>query len=1479
MRVQPPNRTRGPVPFVAVSLLAILLTGQVGAVPLASGQTVAPTSKPQYQGYGLSAFGVNDSVSLFLLEKSTGGDLSVAGLESYIRTNLLSYDVRQVLLDIGWQNYTKGHLQNETWVNNWLTACDSLGVGNVLFVSQLTAEGIGSPWVTSLIASDPAAQTFYSDGAPAPYVSLSSPDVVTQLEHDLATLYSYYGRHTSWIGIGTGSTPQDPYYSQNSSMPTMGYSNATLAAFSRSPYFQSDINASGYDTNGVLDLLWSEFRSISPSIQLSSGDWQLSVPVSVFGTVTTGDTLAMRFYLPGKQSDISIEWYGRKVGSSPGPLLAQVVNDSSGKPSLGSAVSSANETSGSVTQTDGWQGPLEFRGNFTRGYYWLYLTSPTSGGADSYHVYVRNYPVDSLFAQNDGKDTGHRLSNIGDSILWIKGSDGADLALYPYVQPLVVPQEQQTFVAQSTFSFNTVYLFLSDRHYDPTNGTVSIVDTTLNSVVDSGVLSQSLTHGLQNWTPVALNQTMVALRGHSYMLVMSEPNGGYSWVNVLRGLSVSPAAGGFQGQTQFWLFRLAMVNWGAGHFDFTSDGPNGRDQVSPGHPDAISFTVPASQGGQTGLTGLSVFMMNPGSSKFYPANVSMTVSIHANNQTTGFPVGTSLQSTTLPGSSIPEQGWLNMTGSNLQLASGGTYWVVFSTNSKGAGFPMARLVSPYDFQTLVSLNNGTTWTNPGEGPTDLAFTASFSGGRQLGNFIQGVPAVRVDKTNFFAQPFSETNNSQVSGVFIGPVKAKTLNPNQYVVVSINPTNGTGQPSGQALAEGRLYAGNITLNYGLQYIQFSSVARLEAGHEYWIVVRGLGGNFEVDPVMYSYKQPAVAQSMVSRNGGYSWTAYANLTTTLSFRIAVPSQPLPTYSTPQLASDLAEFHDLNPSIAPTAGWSSYVKSMELERAANLTDWFRGLSGKQFNFYGTSLPSILTNLHPPHFTSVPSNGDVSTCQALSAYLLSALPSGGSQFQVVDNLKLLKSCFTPSASNLVGQLNYVRFQGPQYGLGTAASVLVLGTTPDDNLTSFLWPAYNVTYVDLQSNPLTAMASMGGGYKVIIVDASPTVNAVLSASLESFAAHGGTLLDLGRSSQWLDSLVSSCPSTVQGSLGAFQGQLDYWTRNTGYFQKLNAALANGSFVATGPGVAVQQNRCGLGEVIALDEGSGTAQVSGSATMVSNIVANTYSPNSASPFWYGPATGTSPSSLSYNIGASVRGEMLLWVSNTGTATEPLSISLNGTYYGLPSAWKVVDLSALAISTGHGSPVSIDAQVPPSSWVPLYIVPDNASVRGDYSSLAILSDYRYPNQMLVSTQGPAGQSGLLVLTSNRTVSGVSPSGQPSLGNVTSPSALLAGQPGWYFDNSTRTLMVGWVANTTSTLRIMYATVPTIPPKVFPQTVFLLLFSTLLAVELIVFAYLRTQGKAKHQGPGPPRSGARATPSRDATFGLGRRAPGWTGRWVA
>ena len=353
-------------------------SSQVGSsTTLADSFTNSPTNTKynSYPDYALSSLNTNSTVSLSLLNSLTGGSSSIASYENVIQQIFLPINIRQVMLDISWENYSIGTIPYEQWVNNWLTACDILGVNNVFYVSQLTDAGIGSPWVNSLIKADPSTQTFNTQGLPVNFVSFDNPDVVTVIEKDLVILNSYYGDHQSWVGIGTGYPGNNPYYASNSAMPVMGYSNFTIQNFANSAYFQRDVNGSGYLPNGQQDNLWTEFRSVPQSTVLSSGNWMTSTAYTVYGVGNTQHIMLARFYVPNNETSLQIAWYGNKVGN-PSPIDLSVFEDANGSPIMNHALANASQTSNFVSITAGWQGELSVSGNFSSGYYWALLSSP-----------------------------------------------------------------------------------------------------------------------------------------------------------------------------------------------------------------------------------------------------------------------------------------------------------------------------------------------------------------------------------------------------------------------------------------------------------------------------------------------------------------------------------------------------------------------------------------------------------------------------------------------------------------------------------------------------------------------------------------------------------------------------------------------------------------------------------------------------------------------------------------------------------------------------------------------------------------------------------------------------------------------------------------------------------------------------------------------------------------------------------------------
>ncbi len=384
----------------------------------------------QYADHGFAALSAGDRITLGSLDASTGGNLGVGAFEKVIQDEFLSLNVREVLLDIGWENFTAGNPPYQAWVNNWFTASDTMGLSNILYVGQLTSEGFGSPWVNSLLATDPTVATFYSNGTRAPFVSLDNPEVARYVETDLSILYSYYGTHSSWVGLGTGSSQTDPYYAAGQSMPSIGYSNITISNFVNSQYYNADVNASGYLPNGSLDALWSEYRAVQPGIVLSTGVWMTSTGYQVFGSGGAASFVEMRFEIPSNSTTLLISWFGNEVGN-PGSLSVTVYGDKNGGIDSTRKVAISNASASSFSVTAGWQSGLVAKGNFSAGWYWAVFTSPSSDGNDYYDFFLKDYLTNNASAYASEPAIGPGLQTAS-TILWLKNQAGQSLAIYPY---------------------------------------------------------------------------------------------------------------------------------------------------------------------------------------------------------------------------------------------------------------------------------------------------------------------------------------------------------------------------------------------------------------------------------------------------------------------------------------------------------------------------------------------------------------------------------------------------------------------------------------------------------------------------------------------------------------------------------------------------------------------------------------------------------------------------------------------------------------------------------------------------------------------------------------------------------------------------------------------------------------------------------------------------------------------------------------
>jgi hypothetical protein len=1000
------------------SVILVFLLLLVSPLPTLSaalsspGALVSAATTASYPDYALSLQDTGDRITLSLLNSLTNYQLTVGNFDQVIHQDLLQYNVRQVLLDVGWQNYTAGQVPEESWVSAWLTACDSLGIQNVLYLGPLTEDGVGSTWVKSVISMDPSTRTAFANGTLAEYVSPDNPDVAKFIEADLQTMYGYYASHPSWVGIGTGYPQNSPYYSEGTTVPILGYSNSSVQLFANSAYFSGNTTSIGPGDNGTANLLALSFLTAEPSISVDSGVWMTSSGEQIYGSNSTNHEIEMRFFVPANESELMIGWYGTRSGN-PGPLNGTIYPDDNGTISLKAPLGTSLQDPSQVSNITGWQTPLVFHGNFTEGYHWIVFSSPTTNGSDAYTIYMRDYDIggaDSIYLLPVGQG-----SLIGSTILWIKDTSGQNLTIYPYEEE-TIPSTLQTFTASKSFSFNTVFLFLSDRDYDPVNGTITVTDVTENdTVVATGILSQQLIHGIQNWTPISLGQNVTTTPGHEYSMSITDTDGGYSWAVVMRGVTADPAIAGFQGQSSYWLFQLGYMKWGPSETNYGVITSNGKDAVTLNELDALRF-VPSSD--ET-LNSIQVLMKNlENSAPLYTAG-NITVGIWSSDVNGTQPLSP-IKSITVPGTAVPTNSWLNVSGFAQAVTGGHYYWLVLSSKSNST-FSLARLTSSYDSLVLASTDGGRSWGVPAEGPTDLSY-GLFLSGQTIGNFVQNIPEVEMNQTSQLAQPFTATASVQAKGVYLGVLsKQSTFGPNSGLVVSIHPGNGTDGPSQLVLASGSISGDNITF-YSNGYVAFSSVARLQAGQTYWIVVQARSGIYYVNPVVYEVAPPGITKNqsaLLSTDNGFSWQKVSNDTTILTYKIASPEVPSPTYSTSQLSGVLSKYYDLPLVQLPLLGWNAYVRSSETSTLSSIDAWLDGATGRQWTLSTSAYPIVTQQLKINNIDLLPLSDNITSCSLLQREFLDYMPLYGTQFMEGGSLPLLSTCSSTSLQSLEQELN----------------------------------------------------------------------------------------------------------------------------------------------------------------------------------------------------------------------------------------------------------------------------------------------------------------------------------------------------------------------------------------------------------------------------------------------------------------------------
>jgi hypothetical protein len=711
----------------------------------------------------------------------------------------------------------------------------------------------------------------------------------------------------------------------------------------------------------------------------------------------------------------------------------------------------------------------------------------------------------------------------------------------------------------------------------------------------------------------------------------------------------------------------------------------------------------------------------------------------------------------------------------------------------------------------------------------------------MGNFVSGNVGAQIGKLGYFAQPFYANKTAQVDGVFIGP-----LPPGPELSVSIDPDAGVNKPSLAPIASGILDAGNITLDYGPEFVQFSSVANLQAGQKYWIVIHSLGGSYSLSPLVYLPNAPTVpanTPALISQDDGLKWNRVSNSTSMLTYELVSTTSQLPQLNTSALYRYLSSHH--SPSVAEGVihGWTGYMAASELSLFGQITQWFDNQTGRSFSFYAHGQPNVLDQLPAQNQVIFPTSASSDSCPGLARELISKMPVTDVQYYDVGDSGLLTKCSGTNLGPLLQQLESMVRAAGDYGTSSQVSVLVVGDNASSNLTGYLLVSYNVTYSQLEIDPsFEAQGNLSGYNAIVWISDQNPFSSTLEQKLIRYVGTGGTFI-LTRYGGHLSDLISLSQSLpIANSSLSLPGEsyLRLIIANTIY-TNMSVSASSANLYGISSDVFVSIHAYGTGKFyIVWFPTQQTNQLSEQVVLLSNIIATSVA--MPDPFWYGLNSTLPTPSIEYSVRGGKNGPLLVWLANIGTLNVTFSLHLNGTYYGVQPSWKMLNLDNVSVSAGTGTDLVVEGTLDAGGWLPVYIVPAPSATLIDYSNIEVSRQLDYPHQSLYSLVGLNGQKVFLLVESNTTVSQFLINDRLVIPQLQSTDELSRATIGWVYLNESNTLMVRYTANGSGVLRLLTYT-PVATASHLPAVVLIDISAIIVVADSAAFTVISLKRRRK------------------------------------
>ena len=210
---------------------------------------------------------------------------------------------------------------------------------------------------------------------------------------------------------------------------------------------------------------------------------------------------------------------------------------------------------------------------------------------------------------------------------------------------------------------------------------------------------------------------------------------------------------------------------------------------------------------------------------------------------------------------------------------------------------------------------------------------------------------------------------------------------------------------------------------------------------------------------------------------------------------------------------------------------------------------------------------------------------------------------------------------------------------------------------------------------------------------------------------------------------------------------------------------------------------------------------------------------------------------------------MLWVSNAGQATVNFSLSLNARQLGLRNSWVALGLTNSTVTTGSGTSLTIQREIPADSWYPMIVGSYNGTFVASYSDATIQRQLQYPNQGLYSTGASENQSVILLISSSSPVGRVSVDSKTNLTSIAA-SSFYSSHEGWYYDNSSGILLAKFLSTGNDTVRVLSASPSVVRATPVPTDDVAIALATFFVIDIavVLYATITSRNRAAKAAPG-------------------------------